>query len=170
MQTLPDGTQEETLTTDFVSREVTRGFAVAFRQLYEPGESASFLKAYNAVARQARPQWGDDENWQALAQWRAAHGKLRAKPLKVLSSEKLFPDRGAIGVPGDGPPYPEEIISTYNYGDLIHWGSKRQELSALGRTEFDSAWNQLRFLEAVGGLSHLYIGFGGVVANILAED
>jgi hypothetical protein len=164
-----DGADEE-ISADFEAKELTRGFAVSFRQFSEADERASFNAAFKAVCRVVRPIWGDNDDWTQLQIWRFALGKLRAKPLKVLVGDKLAEQRlWPEPIPGDGPPYPQQIIKMYNYGDLIHWGNDSAAYGALGQTEFDTSSNHLRFLDAVVGPAHLFLGFATVIEAILTE-
>ena len=62
------------------------------------------------------------------------------------------------------------MISAYQYGDLIHWGNDRDNLSKLiGESEFEDGLTKIQFLQAVAALSHLYVGFGFLINSALAE-
>jgi hypothetical protein len=152
-----------------VTNEIARGFAVTFRQFYEQGERASFQSVHGLLAQVAGEAWDEAGNdWEQLKLWRKAHGQLRAAPLRVLVGRKLSQETGSTEpVADDHPPFPQELVSLYQYGDLLHWGRQRADLSALTATRFDEAWQRHRFHEAVAGLAHLYIGFSGVVRAVL---
>ncbi|MGW3806652.1 hypothetical protein [Micromonospora sp. NPDC005113] len=145
----------ESIESSFQSKEITRGFGVTFRQFYSTQERAAFVKVHNVIAGIAKTEWGEGEEWDQLMLWRAAHAKLQGRPLKVLVGQKLWP-QSTEQIADDYPPYPQQLISAYFYGDLIHYGDKAQDLSALRGTPFDAAWSEWRLGEAVSGLAHLY--------------
>ncbi len=72
-------------------------------------------------------------------------------------------------LPGEGGLSPTQLFSTYQYGDLIHWGSKRDALRAVESDPFDSAWTRIQFLDAATALTHLYLGFALIVKAALGR-
>ncbi len=163
------GGTAESIESSFPSKEITRGFQVAFRQFYSPKERAAFINVHKVIAASAKNQWAGTDQWDQFLLWRKAHAKLLSKTLKVLVGEKLFPNAPDL-IPDNDPPFPQQIISAYLYGDLIHYGTQAQDLSALRKTPFDRAWSEFRLADAVFGLAHLYIGFSGAIRAILADD
>src|SRR5690606_16458838 len=142
-----------------------------FRQFYSPAEHASFTMIYNIAYQMAIKQ--DDANrdrrTSELKAWRKAQARLRGLDLKTLvqlkmRDEGLYPDVPGASVEGENGPGSEYIISLFNYGEYIHWGDRRSELEALGRSPLEDAFSRMKFLSCVGGLSHLYLGFAVLVA------
>ena len=62
---------------------------------------------------------------------------------------------------------PETLISTFQYGDLIHWTDKRSVIEAADSDPFQRALLRMDFLEAATGLTHVYLGFSLVVRAAL---
>ena len=63
-----------------------------------------------------------------------------------------------VPVPGENV-RPMELISLFQYGDLIHWDKRRDAMSALIADDFKHKWATFQFLEVVIQLSHLYAGY-----------
>ncbi len=61
---------------------------------------------------------------------------------------------------------PQQVISAYQYGDLIHWGDD-SKLIAVASDLFLQVRQQMEFLEAVTGLIHVYLGFSLLVRAAL---
>lgn len=166
------GQQVETVKKEFASSEVTRGFAVLFRQYYSNDESASFKKVHNILCKLSvkASDGKSDHRIAVLNQWKKAHSRLRGVPLKTLVGMRMR-DQGLLGgpVPGESDKSAEYFISVYNYGEYIHWGDRRKELAAFGGDPAIEALNKMKFLEAVGGLSHLYLGFSMLARSALGE-
>lgn len=121
-----DGGLDEQIEKRFPPRENVRGFSVLFRQFYSNDEPAS-CKAVQNVLWRLNNQATDgsvDERANYLVAWARAAGRLRGYSLKLLVSKRL----GEQGRIGPGPyanehlPGPEMLISTYSYGEDIHWG------------------------------------------------
>ncbi len=157
------GDLENEVDAEFPDNENIRGFSVLFRQCYSDNEAASFKAVRTAIGRAARATTdGDYERRLDLIKvWRRAHGKLREDQLEMHVLRALYADgkvsENALELHRDRP---AQIISLYNYGEVIHFGAKRQELANLiGAGQFESAWSRMQFLFAVTGLSHFYVGF-----------
>jgi hypothetical protein len=167
-----DGGLDEQIEKCFPPRENVRGFSVLFRQFYSNDEPAS-CKALQNVLWRLNKQAADssvDARGNYLKAWAQAAGRLRGYSLKLLVSKRLE-EQGRIG-PGphanEHLPGPEMLISTYSYGEDIHWGKQRDQVAAYGKSEFDSAWTRLACFEAMVGLAHIYIGFAQLVDAALA--
>jgi hypothetical protein len=166
---VPDGPEDDELVeTTFSSKELTRGFAVLFRQLHtsEKSDPARFLRV-DEILKQCNDRAGDayvDERRRQLASWRKARGSLLAENLKVRVGQKLRDqDRMPSEIPGEGQISPQMLISTYQYGDLIHWGHQRSVIEAAADDSFEQAMLRMSFLNAAAGLAHLYIGYSLLV-------
>jgi hypothetical protein len=164
---------QERVESAFSSNEVTRGFAVLFRQIHtnEKSDPARFLrvrevlKQINARADDAHMQ----ERERQIGAWAQARGRLLGHNARVLTGLKLA-EEGKLpsdSIPGADGLSPQALISGYQYGDLIHWGHGRSVVEAVADDPFMQAWQRMAFLEAVTGLAHLYIGFSLVVRSAL---
>jgi hypothetical protein len=58
---------------------------------------------------------------------------------------------------------PTYYLSAFNYGELLHWGRKRDVIATWAESEVDRNTQRFAFLEAASGLALLYIGFSAVV-------
>jgi hypothetical protein len=167
-----DGGLDEQIEKCFPPRENVRGFSVLFRQFYANDEPAS-CKAIQNVLWRLNKQATDnsvDVRDSYLKAWARAAGRLRGYSLKLLVSKRL----GKQGRIGPGPyanehlPGPEMLISTYSYGEDIHWGKQRDQVATYGRSDFESAWTRMACFEAMVGLAHIYLGFAQLVDAALA--
>ncbi|MFI6161629.1 hypothetical protein ACIA59_16985 [Micromonospora haikouensis] len=163
----------ESVTTQFSAHDVTAGFSVMFRQFFSDSEPASFTTVRNIIGRRNRET--SDTNSAAregvLREWRSAHAKLLNASLNTIALRRHFDETGATNTPvqGEGRRSPRETIQIFNYGELIHWGDHRATYDALGVTEVDAALSRMEFLDAIVGLSHLYLGFSIIVDRVLLE-
>jgi hypothetical protein len=166
---VPDeSNKQERVEAAFSSNEITRGFIVLFRQFHSKQKSdpARFARVQD-ILRQANDAAGDThvaERQRQLGVWRKARASLLQENLKVRVGQKLRDEqRWQAGIPGEGQMSPTNLISAYQYGDLIHWGEQRSALDVVRGDPFQEAHQRMSFLEAVAGLVHLYIGFSLVV-------
>jgi hypothetical protein len=155
----------ERIETYFASNEVTRGFTTLFRQFDANKEPAGFSQVQRAL-RRADELAADEPSNERLSQlkvWGKACSRLHADSLKVLVGKKLRDQGRWPGkIPGETGPSPTRLISAYQYGDLIHWGD-HAEFLAIARDPFEQAYQRMAFLEAVVGLTHVYLGFSVLV-------
>ncbi|HUA10395.1 MAG TPA: hypothetical protein VMA83_00140 [Solirubrobacteraceae bacterium] len=165
----------ETVETEFVTNEITRGFATLLRQMHstENSDPARFLRVHE-ILRQTNGRSGDDqvdERARQLAAWKKARVELLQENLKVRVGQKLRDEgRMPAGIPGEGDMSPQTLISAYQYGDLIHWGHHRDKLEAVADDPFRSAHLRMQFLDAAVGICHLYLGFSLLVRASLGEN
>lgn len=167
-------TGPETIESSFAKNEAQRAFAVLFRQFYSTDESASFKRVQNILNKAARRTSAvDDANLASLAAWNRAHQRLLGTTLKLLVYPKIFAEHGWTApecFPEDHEPTPQELISAFSYGDLIHWGEKRDAFNAWQADPYKGPAFRLAFLAAATGLSHLYIGFSLLSQGALGEQ
>jgi hypothetical protein len=170
----PDGVEH--VEPKFSSNEATRGFITLFRQLHtnEKTDPARFIRV-REILKQVNERVSDvhiAERDRQVKAWAQARGQLLGANARVLTGRKLasedrFP---ADAIPGADGRSSQELITGYQYGDLIHWGHGREVVEAVANDPFESAWQRMAFLEAVTGLGHAYIGFSLLVAQSLAAD
>lgn len=156
-----DGTQEESITADFPTREAIRGTTTLFRQLFSPEERASYNAVRKVIGRRIHENddTSRDQRVELNKAWNGAHGKLRAYLLTALADRKVCNTQGWQTELPDENVKPEEIIKLFQYGDLIHWGRGAEELSKLSHDDFTRAWNTMHFLSVMTQLSHFYLGY-----------
>lgn len=165
----------ESVTTEFSSREVTRGTVTLFRQLYGT-DSASYKDAVGILssAHKATRDSEYDEREDIIVPWRRAHGALCQQRIQAIVGRKAA-DAARQGAGASAPLAfedirPTEVLSRYMYGDLIHWGDQRAALAALGTDEFHLAMDQMHFIEAMTGLAHYYLGFSVLLSKAFASQ
>lgn len=160
------------ITEDFPARDAAIGFTTMFRQCHSHDEGASFTRVNNIIGK-VNKLVGDNKYEQRrrmLNVWRSAHGRLKASSIIELVDEKLV----ALGIrPAGYTPSvhnlnPDQLISLYEYGDLIHWGRQRDELAAFGADSLGAA-RELDFLKVAVGLTHFYIGFATLAQAALSD-
>lgn len=164
--------QVESVETQFSAHDSTVGSSAMFRQFFSDSEPASFSTVRNIIGRRSREMADANHVTREamLKEWRSAHANLLNAPLRAIALRKHFDEIGATDTPvqGEGGRSPRETIQIFNYGDLIHWGDHRAKYDALGITEVDAALSRMEFLNAIVGLSHLYLGFSVIVDRVLS--
>jgi hypothetical protein len=162
-----DGESGEVQTeASFTSTEITRGFATLLRQFDARKESASF-QVVSGRLRKAAAATTDgmaDRRCGQIDAWRAAQGQLHAVELHRLGRRAVDP---ALEYGNDHPP--TYYLSAYNYGELIHWGEKRDVVAQWGESDLDKHRQRMAFLDAATGLAYLYIGFSELVRTAIAR-
>jgi hypothetical protein len=174
-----DGPEE--ITQNFSRADLQAGFAVFLRQCdsTNPSERASFHRV-RSILDQATLATSDDARSERVAQlgaWRAAVAALHTKSLNQLIREKLAAEEHLRAFIYEEEHTPAQLLRIYDYGDLIHWDTRRgAELAEFERDPFTASDRRLAFLDAASGLGHLYIGFAelaraaiGRVLRVIAE-
>lgn len=156
----------EQVEASFTSKEITRGFATLLRQFDAKDESASFQVVSGRLRKASKgtPDGKADERCRQIDAWRSAQGRLHAIELTRLARRAVAP---ALEYGNEHPP--TYYLSAYNYGELIHWGSKRDVLAQWEQDAFHKHRERFAFLEAATGLAYLYIGFSEVVRMAIGE-
>lgn len=161
-----------TVELDYPSDEAFSAAALAFRQLHSGNEDAPFDKVKGRLF-QALKDIPASERKSAnatLQQWVSARGKLMNQLLETIVCRKAAPRDG----PSDFPySYnnikPEELILTFQYGDVIHFSGERENLAALMEEEANEHYYKYAVLLAITGLSHLYFGFALLVEAAMSD-
>lgn len=162
MRMIPDQNGgNDVIETNFPSADAQAGFAVLLRQCHVTDEPASYDHVRNAlwIASSAAT---DDRVLARQADLRAWHRSvksLRRRSLDQLVRDKLVQEEQCGVFAWQEDDSPEELLRTFNYGDLIHWGTGRRTLSN-SDDEYLVAQQRFRFFNAALGLAHVYIGFG----------
>ena len=162
VEVMPNLTGGASHRATFSSSEVIRGASVLFRQLYskDPGSYLSVVGIVSKAHRETRDTQSDQrDDW--LRYWRPVHGKLLQQRIEAIVARKSLISQGAhpsIPVPFENES-PSELLSTFFYGDVIHWGDSRPKHDAFSADPLVRDLRKLRFLEAMTGLGHYYLGF-----------
>lgn len=161
-----------TLTADQPPREAIRGTVVLFRQMTAEAEPASFSAARKIVGariKQVKDEHFDQrDEWQR--RWVRARAALMSGLLTTMADRKAIRQRGGsddVRVVGEDI-RPAELLSLFEYGDLIHWADKRRDaMNALIADDFDHKMQTHNLLEVVIQLSHVYLGYSVLVRRAL---
>lgn len=162
---------QERVEVDFPPKESIRGTAVLFRQLASAEEEASYSKVRKVIGRHIYELDDDrrDERKEWQARWNGAHGQLQARLLIAMADREVIRRQGGHAtVPVVGEEVkPQEILSLFQYGDLIHWGKHASALKTLAGDDF--AYNRALYdyISVVIQLSHFYLGYSLLVARAL---
>lgn len=65
------------------------------------------------------------------------------------------------------PAPPRQLLQTFWYGDQIHWGKQRTELSVIKADPFWEATWEISARQAASDLSFFYLGFAVLLESLL---
>lgn len=156
--------------TDFPSHESFTGLSGTFRQLHHEKEKASFSIVYRVLEKATKHLAEPAEAREVLKQWAAVHHQLNQQMVATMICERL-----QEGVTATNPPVslkgikPADMIEAHNYGDSLHWGSKREELAELQNDEMAESFHKTCCISAMIQLSHFYFGFAVLTGAALSE-
>lgn len=155
---------------DLPSREAFGGTSVALRQLHSNQEPASFDKVEGRLFKATRllDQHVQSRLRSIMSQWVDARGQLMNHTLPTVVCQKLS------GAPPGHPisfrdVNPEDLLLTFNYGDTIHWGDRRERLVELTADPYYEAYYKDAVVISIAGLAHLYFGFSTLARRALGE-
>lgn len=161
----------ESVEAAFPKGENLRGFSVLFRQFYSDDETASFDNARKVLGETAVKvdDISHEQRLDDLKRWKKVHARMHGTQLEMLVLEQMVKDErippSALELHRQNPAY---LISLYNYGDLIHFGRKREKLKeVISGGPVEENWTKMEFLISVAGLCHLYVGFGVLIEAAL---
>jgi hypothetical protein len=158
------GLQIERINTSFPHEESERGFMTLLRQFAHKGEPASF-KQVEAMAMQ-RDAAGGGANGDLLRGWGRIHKKLLHRNAEAWAYIKGLPDQPIREVPHAMDPRVDQLLRTYLYGDIIHFGEGRDELERLSATTFDDANTRMSLYRGASDLAMFYMGYATVLQGI----
>jgi len=153
----------ESVESNFTSKELTRGFATLLRQFDSNRDRASFDRVSNCL-RKASMETIDSHGPRRCRQldaWRSARGALLGAEIQRLARRKMGLEFG-----NEHPP--SYYLSAFNYGDLIHWGEKREVLEGWSESEVQRDLQRFGFVEAATSIALAYVGFSGVVSRAVS--
>jgi hypothetical protein len=169
---IDDDTDEEHVFPSLPARDIQVGFVALLRQCDSQGELASFQKVRNAlwVANASEAGIEADERRATLAAWKRAMDQAHQRSVNQLLRDKLVNEEGLGVFDFKEPDSPAHLLSAFNYGDLIHWGTKATVVQQWERTdEFTAAERRMQFLSAAVGIAHLHIGFAEIARAAISE-
>jgi hypothetical protein len=157
---------------EFSRTDLQAGFAALLRQCDSTSERASFHEVRGILTRKADAVYDDARSVRLshLKMWRQAAKTLRAKSLNQLVRDKLVADEGLGAFAYDEEQSPSALLGIYNYGDLIHWDTKKS--AVVGEFESDpytESDRRLAYLDGASGLAHLYIGFAELARTAIGR-
>ncbi|MBA4021694.1 MAG: hypothetical protein C0482_04970 [Gordonia sp.] len=164
------GRDDWQILADFPSHEAFTGLSGTFRQLHHEKEKASFSIVARILEKATKHLSEPAEARDVLKQWAAVHHHLNEKMVSTMICERL-----QEGAKAKKPPVslkgikPAEMIEAHNYGDSLHWGSKREELAELQNDELAETFHKNCCISAMIQLSHFYFGFAVLTSSTLGE-
>lgn len=147
------------------------GFASYLRQCDVQHEGASFNKVHKLLGKGLRSLSETEQEWggAVLKSWRRARRQMKSQFVDQLVIERL-----AISgktAPESIPNYPwtpEWLMKSFNYGELIHWGNRREELETVtSLPPGHRRYVEFRFFEAAQYFGHFYLGVAGLIDQAL---
>jgi hypothetical protein len=165
-----DGQSEE-LVVDLPPVDLQAGFSTLLRQCHSSGHDPARYDRVRSILGRASAGATDGrgpERMATLKRWHLAVKSLRRKSLEQLLHETFVDREGWLGFERTEMQTPDELLETFNYGDLIHWTLERDELVSRG-DPYTEALQRFAFLSAAVGLAHIYIGFGALVRSAVTD-
>lgn len=150
----------EKIETDFPHRESTVGFLVTFRQFFDQGEPASYATVSRILRTEAEAR-GDSKSVATIDAWGRVHRKLNRRCPRTwveLKAHRIETDK--VGGPAANLHQPriKELVETYLYGDMVHYGDQKLSLAKIESDEYNTAAHEMTLHEGVAGLSMFYLG------------
>ncbi|WP_235631017.1 hypothetical protein [Mycobacteroides abscessus] len=155
---------------DFPNDESFSAAALCFRQLHSGNEDAPFDRVKGRLSKAIGQLREGDRSApkDILEQWKSARGKLMTQLLHTIVCLKVVPPNRPTGFPVSYHNiHPEELITTFQYGDVIHFSDRRENLRVLTENATNDAYYRYAVLLAITGLSHLYFGFALLIEAAL---
>lgn len=91
-----------------------------------------------------------------LQAWRAAAKKLRVRSLNQLVRDRLVHEDGLRAFDYQEEHSPAQLLSLYNYGDLLHWDGTKSPVVAEYETDpYVESDRRLAYLDAASALAHV---------------
>ncbi len=154
---------------NFPSREVFVGFPTLFRQVYSENEPASFERIFRIVGRVnvAIADSFTERRQCELKQWKMAQNKLKGQSLSQLLGLQLETEGSwdSAYTPRLHDLNPQQLISLYFSGDIMHWGDNRGQLAAFKGDRDISAAREIDYMSALAAITHIYLGFSVVIQS-----
>lgn len=151
--------------------EAFTGASARFRQLHNPHDLASFDKVKKVLeaALRTAPSSKRIRGRAVLREWSSARKTLSRKMVETVIAEKLVGDEEERPFYSYEGVNPSNLITTYNYGDTLHWGNTRDSLQQLtADSDLEKFWMHC-VVNSIVKLGHFYFGFAIAVESALRE-
>ncbi|MCX4748078.1 hypothetical protein OG455_21605 [Kitasatospora sp. NBC_01287] len=163
----------EAVIADFPAKEAIRGTTVLFRQMASAQEPASYSQVRKIIGQIAHQHHDEhrDQRLELQRLWNRAHGQLNSRLLTAMADRKALELMGAhpnLPVPGEDVK-PQEVLSLFQYGDLIHWDRHAEAFQEVANDDFQHKWQTLKFLSVMTQLSRFYLGYSLLVARAVGD-
>ncbi|WP_371480695.1 hypothetical protein [Kitasatospora sp. NBC_00315] len=163
----------EAVVADFPVKEAIRGTTVLFRQMASAQEPASYSQVRKIIGQIAHQHHDEhrDQRLELQRLWNRAHGQLNSRLLTAMADRRALELMGAhpnLPVPGEDVK-PQEVLSLFQYGDLIHWDRHAEAFQEVANDDFQHKWETLNFLSVMTQLSHFYLGYSLLVARSVGD-
>lgn len=165
------GSNWEKIETNFPHRESTVGFLVTFRQFFDQSEPASYAVISRILRTEAQAR-GDSESVETLDAWGRLHRKLNLRcPRTWVELKAHRTETDKVGGPAANLHQPriKELVETYLYGDMVHYGKQRLSLAKIESDTYSTAAHEMTLHEGVAGLSMFYLGVAEAIRGRLTE-
>jgi hypothetical protein len=157
--------------------DATAGFIAWLRQVFNHTEEASFDQVHNMLSNGAHVT-GAAEATDALKTWKKAHKALLRNDVQGLLH--VIAQREGL-ISGDEPRpnhrmltneelTPKALIDVFLNGDVLHWGTGRDDLARWRSDEVHAAMMDSYMRSDAAMLAHFFVGFAGVVRRSLAAQ
>lgn len=156
--------QIEEIEKNFPNEESERGFMALLRQFAHDSEPASF-KCVQQIAVLHDSKFGEP-NGELLRAWGKYHKKLLTRSPVGWGYVKALEGRPMSEIPRAHDPRVDQLLRTYFYGDIIHFGEGRDELQRLSADAFSDAHHRMSLYEGASGLAMYYMGYATVLQGI----
>ena len=156
----------EQIETGFPHEESERGFLTLLRQFAHKDEEASFKKVQDIAIVSAKQ---NGVNLDLLKDWGKYHRKLLVRPPESWAYLKALGDEPVANIPLQNLPPVDQLLRTYFYGDVIHFGENRDELAKLDHDAFTSAHMRMTLYAGASALAMFYMGYATILERIYPE-
>ncbi len=161
---IDDVTREPTVRTQDPPLDAQAGFGALLRQCMS-NDDAAFRRVHN-ILKAACSDAADDERdtrLEALKRWSKLVVRLEGDSLNQLLRNALVQREGWQAFNYQEAESPKDLLRTFNYGDLVHWGTQKDAVKA---DRIGSAEQRMAFFKAAAGLTHALVGYSEVARSL----
>lgn len=167
---IEDHTDTERVLIKLGERDRQLGFAALLRHCDLQNERARFTRVADIIWTAVGGDTGlsgeeRDRAQEVVKSWRRAAGRLHQKSLEQLIRDKMVAEEGAGVLDFEEEHSPAQLLSIFDYGDLLHWGRHSDAIAEWEQDPLRAGDRRLAFLSAACALAHTYMGFA-VLAGV----
>lgn len=165
--------QEDVVDGKLPSNIEMAGFATFLRQCDVQHEKASFNKVQKILGKSLTTQTPEIQaaGGRILKSWRKARADMKKAFIDQLVVRRLVAAGQAS--PDSMPTYPwtpERLMKMFQYGELIHWGDEKEQLSKVTAVSpGQRRYIEFRFVEAAQYFGYFYVGITALIDRALAD-